>query len=389
MNGRFLNLDGVPEGARVLLAMSGGVDSAVSAVRLSEAGCNVIGLTMKNYCYGDIEVPERSCCSVEAIYDAKSVCDRVGIRHMVVSTQELFGREVYDNFLSEYRDARTPNPCVRCNSVVRFDTLAEYAGRFGMDYVATGHYARVFESDAGRRYLARPAHLPKDQSYFLSGLNHSSLDRVLFPLGEIDKQSVRESARATDLDVADKPESQEVCFMPDGKLRDFLDGKVPLGAGDIEMTSGEVVGQHHGISAYTVGQRRGLGVSAPNPLYVVRVDPARNVVVVGEDDALFERELTCRVGWMDSSVGAVSGAGDGRSESRANGGSEGGSEGLRAQIRSRQTAQPVASVEVDGATARVVFQEPQRAIAPGQTIAFYDGPVVVGAGVIESAGSSR
>jgi tRNA-specific 2-thiouridylase len=367
MQGRWAALER-GAGARVLLAMSGGVDSAVSAMRLRDAGYDVLGLTMKNYCYGDAAVPDRSCCSIESIDDARGVCDTLGIRHMVVSTEELFGAEVFDNFVSEYRDGRTPNPCVRCNSIVRFDTLADYAARLGADLVATGHYARVFEREDGRRYLARAAYRAKDQSYFLSGLSHEALGKVLFPLGDRTKPEVRGDARDAGLDIAGKPESQEVCFMPDGTLREFLDGRVDMRPGDIENVDGEVVGTHSGLAAYTVGQRRGLGVSAPQPLYVVRMERERNVLVVGYDDALFERALTCRLGWLDA-------------------GAEGAGAGITAQIRSRQEAQPVVSIKRAQDTAAVVFEDAQRAVAPGQTIAFYDGDVVVGSGVIETAGS--
>lgn len=364
MDGRLLTLeDGRERGRRVLLAMSGGVDSAVSALALGRAGFEVIGLTMKNYCYGEVDVPERSCCSLEAIDDARSVCDRLDLRHMVASTEEVFGREVYDNFLDEYRAGRTPNPCVRCNSIVRFSTLFDYADRLDVDLVATGHYARVHRRDNGRLYLARAASREKDQSYFLSGLKHDDLVRVLFPLGDENKREVRAMARRDGLGVAEKPESQDVCFIPDQSLRSFLDGKVAMEAGDIETTSGEVVGRHEGLAAYTVGQRRGLGVAAGEPRYVVRLDVERNVLVIGGDDELFARELRFRVDWLD--VDCVAAATN-----------------LRAQIRSRHPAEPVESVTADGSSGRVVFARAQRAIAPGQTVAVYDSDVVVGAGVI-------
>jgi tRNA-specific 2-thiouridylase len=352
----------------VLLAMSGGVDSATSAVLLAKAGLRVTGLTMKNYCYGGEDAPERSCCSLEAIDDARGVCDRLGISHTVVDTEEIFGREVYDNFLAEYRRFRTPNPCVRCNSIVRFDTLIDAADRLGFDFVATGHYARVFRAGNGGWYLARAAHRDKDQSYFLSGLSTGYLERVLFPLGELKKPEVRETAREAGLDVAGKPESQEVCFIPDGTLGEFLRDRIPLEPGDIVDLDGNVLGRHQGLGMYTVGQRRGLGVSAPEPLYVVRLDPARNELVVGADADLFESRLLCRLVWLD------------RAQVDAG--------GVTAQVRSRSAAAPVESVEIDGDTARIRFVEPQRAIAPGQTVAFYRGDIVDGSGVIESSGGN-
>jgi len=364
MNGKILKMTDYPHGARVLLAMSGGVDSAVSAVRLTEAGFDVTGITMKNYCYGDMADTGKSCCSLDAIDDARAVCDRMGIRHMVVSTEELFGAEVFDNFVNEYRAARTPNPCVRCNSIVRFDTLWRYAVSLGITLVATGHYARVFRSNAGRFFVARPAYAAKDQSYFLSGVSGEMLSRVIFPLGEVAKPEVRARARDCGLPVADKPESQEVCFIPDGSLRGFLDGRVNLRSGPIEMADGEVVGRHAGLAVYTVGQRRGLGVALGEPQYVVRLDADRNAVVIGPEEALLEQDVSCRLGWVDAIVERKGSA-------------------LRAQIRSRSAAADVASVRAEGDVLHVRFATPQRAVAPGQTLALYDGDVVVGAGVIE------
>jgi tRNA-specific 2-thiouridylase len=368
MKGEFVSVGNTARsGAHVLLAMSGGVDSAVSALTLVEAGYRVVGMTMKNYCYGDAAVPERSCCSTEAIDDARAVCQRLGIRHLVVSTEELFGREVYHNFLDEYRRGRTPNPCVRCNSIVRFDTLVEWADRMDFDYVATGHYARVFRSQAGRHYVARSTSRSKDQSYFLSALEPKALDRVLFPLGDREKHEVRAHARDGGLRVADKPDSQEVCFVSTRTLREFLDGKVEMTPGDVVLRSGEVVGRHDGLATYTVGQRRGLGIAATKPQYVVALDAARNTVVLGDDEDLYARELSCDVAWMDADAARAA-------------------RPLTAQIRSRHSAERVASFAVDSKRARVAFDAPQRAMAPGQTVAFYDGDVVVGSGVIASSG---
>ncbi len=367
MQGHYQSLQPDRAGASVLLAMSGGVDSAVSAAALVDAGYRVVGMTMKNYCYGGAGAPERSCCSLDSIDDARAVCQRLGIRHMVVSTEEIFGREVYDDFLGEYARGRTPNPCVRCNSIVRFDTLVEWADRLGFDRIATGHYARVFVTGTGHRYIARSRHPGKDQAYFLSAVDPRGLERVLFPLGDRDKDGVRAQARDAGLGVAEKPDSQEVCFIATRTLREFLDGKVPMEPGSIETTAGDVVGEHDGLATYTIGQRRGLGVSAERPRYVVALDVARNAVVIGEDEDLLRRELTCRLIWIDPAAASRPDA-------------------LRAQIRSRHSAEPLAALAVGEGTARVIFAAPQRAIAPGQTIAFFDGDVVVGSGVIESAG---
>jgi tRNA-specific 2-thiouridylase len=372
MKGEFVAINAARDNARVLLAMSGGVDSAVSALTLVEAGYRVVGMTMKNYCYGDFgtsAAPERSCCSTEAIDDARAVCQRIGIRHLVVSTEEIFGREVYHNFLDEYRRGRTPNPCVRCNSIVRFETLVEWADRMGFDCVATGHYARVFRSAAGRTYVARSTSRAKDQSYFLSALEPGVLDRVLFPLGDREKDEVRAHARDGGLRVADKPDSQEVCFISTRTLREFLDGKVEMAPGQVMTSAGEVVGHHDGLASYTIGQRRGLGIAASRPQYVVKLDAATNTVVLGDDEDLFRRELSCDLAWIDA-LGARS------------------AEPLTAQIRSRHGAERVSSLTIDNTTARIAFETPQRAMAPGQTIALYDGDVVVGSGVIAAAGSA-
>jgi tRNA-specific 2-thiouridylase len=340
----------------------------VTALLVRRAGFRAIGLTMKNYCFGDADVPDRSCCSVEAIDDARRECDRLGMPHRMVDVEEFFTREVIDNFVAEYRNARTPNPCVRCNSIVRFKTLVDYAGRIGIDLIATGHYARVFEADDGGRYLGRSKNRTKDQSYFLSGVHGNVLERVLFPLGSYEKREVRDVAHGASMAVAEKKESQEVCFVPEGTLRGFLESRdVPLEPGLIENRRGEVLlGEHNGIAAYTVGQRRGLGVSAPTPKYILELDRARNVVVVGEADELASRGLTCRLAWIDPAVPEHS-------------------EGLIVQIRYRHEGAAVKGLTVDGDCARVEFVELQRAVCPGQTVAFYRDDVVVASGVIDEA----
>lgn len=366
MNGHFVEMENL-EGKSAIVAMSGGVDSAVAALIAQRAGLRVIGLTMKNYCYGDADVPDRSCCSVEAIGDARRECDRLGIPHHVADVEEFFTRQVIDNFLSEYENARTPNPCVRCNSIVRFQTLIDYADKLGVDYVATGHYARVFQTPSGCRYLARSTNRQKDQSYFLSGVHGDTLDQVLFPLGDYDKSTVRQVAGASSMSVADKKESQEVCFVPDGTLRSFLESRdVALEPGTIENADGEVLGSHDGLASYTVGQRRGLRVATGEPQYVVELDRERNVLVVGSADALVSSELTCRFTWADDAALKDPSS-------------------LTVRIRYRHAGALVERVERDGDNGQVVFAEPQRAVSPGQTVVLYRGEVVVASGIINGA----
>jgi len=283
----------------------------------------------------------------------------------VADVEELFGREVIDDFLAEYQKGRTPNPCVQCNTIVRFRTLIDHADKLGLEYVATGHYARIFESEEGNRYLARSINRSKDQSYFLSGVRGETLERVLFPLGDLGKETVRGLARDASLSVADKSESQEVCFVPEGTLKAFLESHhLEFKPGKIEDLQGKVIGEHHGLAGFTVGQRRHLGIATGTPRYVVRLDNGRNVLVVGDDDDLLERTLCCTLTWIDPSVVRDP-------------------TGVTAQIRYRHTPARLASVHVEGNTGHVEFEEPQRAICPGQTIALFKGDIVVGSGVID------
>jgi tRNA-uridine 2-sulfurtransferase len=373
MKGIFIDTRALGErspGASVLVAMSGGVDSAVAALLLSRGGFRPVGLTMKNFCYGGDNVPDRSCCSIEAVDDARRECDRIGIPHRVADVEKFFAREVIDNFVSEYRSARTPNPCARCNTIVRFQTLMEHADKLGIEYVATGHYARVFACDDGRRFVARAVSRAKDQSYFLSGVRGEMLGRILFPLGSLGKDEVRAQARGASMAVAEKAESQEVCFVPEGGIRAFLEKRgVVFAPGNIENTRGEVIGTHTGVSEFTIGQRRHLGVATGEPQYVVRIDGPRNVLVVGSAEDLLAREVSCGIEWLDPSV-----IEDPR--------------GLTAQIRYHHPGAAVTRMTAEGAKGRIEFEEPQRAVCPGQTIALYRGDLVVGSGVIDGSGAS-
>ncbi len=362
----YLTIEKADSSGGVVVAMSGGVDSAASAMLLRDAGFRVVGLTMKNFCFGDAQPPERSCCSVEAIEDARRVCDKLDIAHRIVDVEEDFTRDVIENFVSEYARARTPNPCVRCNADVRFRALLDYADRNGIRYIATGHYARVVRMNDGRLRIARAAHAEKDQSYFLSPVHDASiLGRVLFPLGRLVKGDVRSLVSERGLFVGGKPDSQEVCFTAGGSLKSFLSGRLELVPGAIENTDGEVIGKHDGLALYTIGQRRKLGVALGTPQYVVQLDYHRNVLLVGGEEDLYREELTCVLCWLDETA-ARSGT-------------------LYAQIRSRHRAAPVREIDASAERCRVVFEQPQRAICPGQTIAFYKDDHVIGSGIIESA----
>jgi tRNA-specific 2-thiouridylase len=322
---------------------------------------------MKNFCYGEFDAGAKSCCSVEAIEDARRICAALGISHRVIDVEELFTAEVIDVFFEEYRAARTPNPCVRCNSAVRFGTLADLARRYGAQHVATGHYARIFRTPAGAHFLGRAAQREKDQSYFLASLPRPLLPRVLFPLGELDKPRVRALAAQAALPVAEKEESQEVCFIPDGDLKTFLAGRIESRPGPIVTVRGEVVGTHEGLHAYTIGQRRKLGIAAGEPRYVVSLDTARNALVVGTKEDVYGYGCACSIIWIDEEQAGV-GAGS-----------------LSAQIRSRHAAAPVERLRFDGARCEVRFAEAQKSITPGQAIVFYRDDIVVGAGTIDEA----
>ena len=354
-----------PEGARVAVAMSGGVDSAVAALLLVEAGCAVTGVTLKLWCSEDFpeRETEKSCCSREALGDAAATAARLGIPHHVWDYSEEFRRAVIDPFREEYFRGRTPNPCVECNRKVRFRLLHERLRRAGFDRLATGHYARIDSGPAGPR-LMRAADRAKDQSYVLWGIGREALAHTSFPLGELTKKEVRAIAADRGLPVAEREESQDICFIPDGDLASFLSDRRE---GDIVDGSGEKVGTHSGAARYTVGQRRGLGIAAPEPLYVTGVDVGGNVVRVGRGDELLARGAD--LGETELLVPA---------EELAAG---------KVRVRIRYRHEPAAArVELrEGGRARVLFDEPQRAVTPGQSAVFYRGEVVLGGGVIEGA----
>jgi tRNA-uridine 2-sulfurtransferase len=353
---------------RIVVAMSGGVDSSVAAALLAEQGHEVIGLSMQLYDQSEGQTSFGSCCSIDDLHDARRVAAAIDIPHYIVNFEKAFNEQVISNFVSEYAAGRTPLPCAHCNSDLKFATLAERARGFGADAVATGHYARVERDPAGRLVLRRGVDEGKDQSYFLFSLTQAQLASAVFPVGDLPKDEVREYARQRRLPVADKPDSQEICFIPDHDYRSFVTKHVPEAARDGAFVdeSGQVVGRHAGIHRFTVGQRKGLGLSSPTgaPLYVLSLRPAGQQVVVGPKTSLERTRLTASgVNWI---VAAPSGA-------------------LRAaaQIRHHHQAAPAAVRSLGEGRAEVVFDTPQLAISPGQAVVFYDGDAVVGGGWID------
>jgi tRNA-specific 2-thiouridylase len=359
--------------------MSGGVDSSTVAAMLRAEGHNVIGLTMQLWnqrrLAGREGMPESvqgRCCSLDDVYDARRVAQQIGIPYYVVNHEERFERDVVRPFVEEYLSGRTPIPCSLCNNHLKFDQLLIVAQQIGAERVATGHYARVAYDEArGRWLLKRPADHSKDQTYFLFGLTQNQLSRSLFPLGDMTKPEVRELARKHGLALAEKPDSQEICFVPGGDYKRFIDAylaeqgeSLPDTAGELVTTGGEVLGEHAGIHNFTVGQRKGLGVATGSPLYVIQISGANKQVVVGGEEHLYSRTLHAR------RVNLISVAGLG--------------EPMRVTVKIRHRHEPAPAVieRAGESEILVTFDEPQRAITPGQAAVFYDGDIVVGGGWI-------
>ncbi len=361
---------------RWAVAMSGGVDSAVAAALLAAEGHEVVGMTM-NLWPDWLPEPDdafKACCGVSAIEDARAVARRLGIRHYVLNMRDEFEHAVIGYFVDEYARGRTPNPCIACNQTIKFSLLMRKVTVLGLDGVATGHYARVQDASApGRRVLLRARDPHKDQSYVLYGLTQAQLARLRLPVGEHTKQQIRELARQFELPVADKPDSQEICFVPRGSYADVVARFRPeaLQPGPLLDVEGRVIGEHHGIARYTIGQRRGLGVSGTDPRYVVAIDPRRNAVIVGEEQDLLCEELTASdVNWIAiESLDA--------------------SRRVTARVRhaSRDVEAIVRPGDRDGEVV-VQFAQAQRAPAPGQAVALYDGDLVLGGGVITDVRTS-
>jgi tRNA-specific 2-thiouridylase len=357
----------------VLVAMSGGVDSSVAAALLKEEGFDVIGATMKIWDEGrerEFDSP-RICCSLSAVEDAMAVCELLKIPYRVLEYQEYFKSGVVENFRSEYRRGRTPNPCVQCNTRLKFHHFLKEAQTLGCDFMATGHYARIDrDTQTGKLLLKRGRDSDKDQSYFLYGATWETLSRLLLPVGGYSKDEVRDLAREYGLPVAQKQESQEICFIPDNDYAAFLKREFSetWKEGVILDLEGNVIGTHPGYMHYTIGQRRGLGVAYSVPLYVVEIRPAENTVVVGRREDLFKSKATIKeINWISGAPPTLS-------------------RSLTVKIRYRHSGSEarlyLLNEQQDSCS--VVFRVPQEAITPGQSMVFYEGEVVLGGGVIES-----
>ena len=349
---------------KVLVAMSGGVDSSVAAFLLKKDGYDCVGCTMK-LCPNDA-AHEGGCCTADDAADARSVARRLGIPFHVFNMTEEFKREVIDRFISRYRVGRTPNPCVDCNRTMKFDALRRRGEELGYDTLATGHYAKIEES-GGRYRLRKAADPSKDQSYVLYHLTQAQLAKTLFPLGNLTKDEARALAKENGFLNADKTDSQDICFVPDGDyaavIARYTGENEP--EGDFVLSDGTVLGRHKGISRYTVGQRRGLGIAYSESLYVKRILVKENKVLLGRDEDLYEKECdVAEVNWIAGQAPA---------------------EPIRCavKIRYRQKEQPATVTPLENGCAHVSFDEPQRAITPGQSAVFYDGDEVLGGGEIE------
>ncbi|MCD6287722.1 MAG: tRNA 2-thiouridine(34) synthase MnmA [Candidatus Hydrogenedentes bacterium] len=354
---------------RVMVAMSGGVDSSVAALLLVESGYEVIGATLHLWTAPEvgepITKPSRLCCSVESIDRAKRVASHLGIRHYVLDYTSFFEQSVVEPFCRDYMAGYTPNPCVRCNRVVKFGKLLDTARQLDITYLATGHYARVETDQRGISHLKRGIDHTKDQSYMLCALTRDQLNHVLFPLGELRKSEVRTYSDRLGNLMCDVPESQEICFVTDGNYRSFVSDRMPEAArpGPILDSSGREVGRHTGIAFYTIGQRKGLGIASPRPLYVTRIDPVNNAVIVGTSDEVYSSHTRVTdVNWLEHPEKMPIDA--------------------TVQIRHRHTAAQARVSELDDGDLAVEFAVPQRAITPGQTAAIYRGDLVLGGGTI-------
>ena len=354
-----------PSTNRVVVAMSGGVDSSVAALLLRRQGYDVIGVTMKLYDIDEADLPEyyRGCCTIDDVEDARAVCRILGVPHYVLNVQREFRAFVIDYFQREYESGRTPHPCIACNDKIKFSFLAQRARMLNASHVATGHYARIEPDDSGGFALRRGVDADKDQSYVLFGMRQDQLAATLMPVGRYPKSEIRQLAADAGFPNADKPDSQDICFIPTGDYREFLRQRTDEKPGEIVDDAGNVLGRHDGIQYFTVGQRRGLGLSGGSPKFVIRLEPDTRRVVVGSEQGLYRDTLyAAPVSWVSGRAPAPDTA-------------------VAVKIRYKFAEAP-ATVTAVGDGAMVRFDEPQRAITPGQAAVFYQGDTVLGGGPI-------
>ncbi|MCR5747269.1 MAG: tRNA 2-thiouridine(34) synthase MnmA [Lachnospiraceae bacterium] len=364
----------MPDKKKVVVGMSGGVDSSVAAYLLKENGYDVTGVTMQIWLDEGLYELSRAdgCCSLSAVDDAEAVCKQIGIPHKVVNFKDVFREKVISDFIEEYRQGRTPNPCIVCNRYVKWESLLDWALENGADYIATGHYARVTRLDNGRYTITRSVTAAKDQTYALYNLTQEQLKHTLMPVGEYEKPEIREIAKRAGLPVSDKPDSEEICFIPDNDYAGFLErelGDSIPPEGNFVTADGEVLGRHKGITHYTIGQRRGLGLPMGHHVFVTEIRPETNEVVIGEGDEVFSSELCC---------GGLNFMSLGEDELRA-----GESKRLFGKIRYRHQGEWCTVYRSEMDRLEVKFDKPVRAVTPGQAAVFYDGDHIACGGTIE------
>ena len=352
---------------KVVVGMSGGVDSSVAAYLLKEQGYDVIGVTMQIWQDDATETAENGCCGISAVDDARRVAGQLDIPYYVMNFKNEFKCNVIDYFVDEYKKGRTPNPCIACNRYVKWESLLKRSLEIGADYIATGHYARIHQLPNGRYTICNSVTARKDQTYALYNLTQEQLSHTLLPVGSYTKEQIREIARQQDLPIANKPDSQDICFVPDGDYGSFLEQEVPdkiPGPGNFVSTDGRILGKHKGITHYTVGQRKGLGLAMGHPIFVTEIRPDTNEVVIGESTDVFARALLCdKINYM---------------------GMEDLPTSRHCIAKVRYAHQGAAcTIEKNGEDRiRVIFDEPVRAITPGQAVVLYDGEYVLGGGTI-------
>ena len=347
--------------------MSGGVDSSAAAAKLVQDGYEVVGATMKLWEAGEDHEPVTGgCCSVKDAHDARMVAAKLGFRHVTLDMRSKFQVSVIDDFIAEYRAGRTPNPCIRCNTFLKWDSLWEKKDQFGLEFIATGHYARILETEDGVG-LFKAKHLRKDQSYALWGMPREKLAKTIFPLGEMEKKDVRKFTEESGLRISDKPESQEICFIPDNDYGKFLEKSgIPSPKGDIIDHEGRIIAEHNGIIHYTIGQRKGLGGGYSEPMYVNKIDPVNNTVHIGPRDRILFRKIEVeKVNWLVTDIPSSVFEGD-------------------VKIRYADKGVPAEVIPIDGSRVGIICQNGFSAPTPGQSAVIYIGDRLIGGGVISS-----